>query len=63
MRFGKWKVISGQGSRPWILLKWISKEYDGGVSKYFDENLGATRRGKLLEKLENISFQEWLCYT
>jgi len=46
---------------PWIILKWISKEYDGetsiwirtvtirGVSKYFDEILGAAQSGKFFE--------------
>ena len=49
MRCGKWNVITGQSPWPWIILKWISKEYDGetsiwittvassAVSKYFDE--------------------------
>jgi len=61
MRFGKWKVISGQRSWLWIILKWISKEYEDEttiwirtvtssvVLKYFDEILRATQRGKFLE--------------
>ena len=65
MRFVKWKVIRGQRSWPCIILKWIWKEYDdettiwirtvasSGISKYFNELLSATERGKFLVVLGN----------